>query len=85
MTLEEAKQAVRYKGTSYGEVFPQLKVRDAIVFKRWYLDTHKVPNLVAREASKPQLSGRVCHCGGQLVRTGSCETCQSCGYNEGCG
>jgi hypothetical protein len=34
-----------------------------------------------------QQTGRFCPaCGGaQVVRTGSCETCQDCGHNEGCG
>lgn len=32
-------------------------------------------------------TGGVCEqCGGfELVRTGTCETCQSCGWNKGCG
>jgi hypothetical protein len=37
---------------------------------------------------RPQITGEMCHepgCGGFLVRTGSCLTCQSCGANEGCG
>ena len=36
----------------------------------------------------PQLTGEICRedgCGGLLVRTGSCMTCSSCGFNEGCG
>jgi len=34
------------------------------------------------------LTGELCRepgCGGFLVRTGSCMTCQTCGNNEGCG
>jgi hypothetical protein len=30
-------------------------------------------------------SGNVCSCGGMLIRTGKCETCQSCGTTSGCG
>jgi hypothetical protein len=36
----------------------------------------------------PSITGEFCRedgCGGLLVRTGSCMTCQSCGFNEGCG
>lgn len=33
----------------------------------------------------PKPSGDVClDCGGMLVRTGSCQTCQSCGTTTGC-
>jgi len=34
------------------------------------------------------LTGELCRepgCGGFMIRTGSCMTCQSCGFNEGCG
>lgn len=30
-------------------------------------------------------SGNMCSCGGMLLRTGKCETCQSCGTTTGCG
>jgi hypothetical protein len=34
----------------------------------------------------PQWSGSSClSCGGQMVRTGNCETCSSCGSTSGCG
>jgi hypothetical protein len=36
----------------------------------------------------PLMTGEFCRepgCGGFMVRTGSCMTCQSCGFNEGCG
>lgn len=39
------------------------------------------------KAPKKEVTGDVCaDCGGaNLVRTGSCVTCQDCGRNEGCG
>ena len=35
--------------------------------------------------TKTQISGEFCTCGGLLVQTGTCKTCQSCGNNAGCG
>lgn len=38
--------------------------------------------------AQPLMTGEFCRepgCGGFMVRTGSCMTCQSCGFNEGCG
>ena len=42
---------------------------------------------VARQMlkTKTQISGEFCTCGGLLVQTGTCKTCQSCGNNAGCG
>ncbi len=85
MTLTEAKELIRIKGVLFGDVFPEVEEHNREVLKEWYVTATGVPNIVAREAAKPVFSGRVCHCGGMLVRTGSCETCQSCGHNEGCG
>jgi hypothetical protein len=42
----------------------------------------------AKAIQSPMMSGELCRepgCGGFLVRTGSCMTCQACGANEGCG
>jgi ribonucleoside-diphosphate reductase alpha chain len=34
----------------------------------------------------PSVTGDTCpDCGDTLQRTGSCQTCTSCGYNTGCG
>lgn len=34
----------------------------------------------------PRASGNACGvCGGMMVRTGTCETCTSCGTTGGCG
>lgn len=42
-----------------------------------------VPNI---ETNGKELNlGEVCKCGGFMIRTGTCKTCSSCGYNEGCG
>jgi hypothetical protein len=41
-----------------------------------------------KRTATPILTGEMCRedgCGGFLVRTGSCMTCQACGANEGCG
>jgi hypothetical protein len=42
---------------------------------------------VSGKVKKAETTGNCCPgCGGwQLVRTGSCVTCQDCGHNEGCG
>jgi hypothetical protein len=51
----------------------------------------KSPDTIARKTEvsrSPSITGEFCRedgCGGLLVRTGSCMTCQSCGFNEGCG
>lgn len=85
MTLTEAKEAIKIKGLPFSEAHERVEEHNREELAKWYVHAEGVPNLVAREAQKPVFSGRVCHCGGMLVRTGSCETCQSCGYNEGCG
>lgn len=33
----------------------------------------------------PSPTGEFCKCGGPLVRTGTCLTCQLCGWSKGCG
>lgn len=41
---------------------------------------------VVRTKPKAQSSGNSCFaCGGMTVRTGTCETCTSCGTSGGCG
>lgn len=85
MTLTEAKEAIRIRGAFFHEIEPQVEEHNREELRKWFVCAEGVPNLVARKAREPVLSGRVCQCGGMLVRTGSCETCQSCGHNEGCG
>jgi hypothetical protein len=49
---------------------------------------YHTPNGVLPPVVKPSgnPSGKFCDdCGGLVVRTGMCETCQDCGRNEGCG
>lgn len=86
MTLTEAKEAVRIRGAEFGDVFLQIEEHNREHFKDWWLHAAGVPNLVARAARAPQASGNMCKCGGMMVRTGTCETCQSCGESSGgCG
>ena len=48
------------------------------------LDPPKIEKKV--ENRSPMPSGDLCpSCGGLVVRTGTCMTCQSCGFNTGCG
>ena len=43
--------------------------------------------VIKLKKNKPEMTGNSCRqCGHfQVVRTGTCLTCQACGYNEGCG
>lgn len=53
------------------------------------VETLSASPAAVRFSSPPRIvTGEMCRepgCGGFLVRTGSCLTCQSCGANEGCG
>jgi hypothetical protein len=46
-----------------------------------------LPTKNGQHKPKATQTGKFCpDCGGcRIVRTGSCETCQDCGRNEGCG
>lgn len=86
MTLTEAKDAIRRMGTPFGEVFLKVEEHNRDVLKEWYVSAEGVPNFTARNARQPLPSGNLCKCGGMLIRTGTCETCQSCGGSTGgCG
>lgn len=48
--------------------------------------TIHVPSNLAESKREYKSSGDLCsRCGGMLVRTGSCQTCNMCGDNSGCG
>lgn len=87
LTLEEARTAIR-RGQEYGSVCPLLAEADREALAAWFVRAEGVPNLKAREASRQSVpSGDPCpRCGGIMVRTGTCSTCQSCGESSGgCG
>lgn len=86
MTLMEAKEEIRVRGVPFEVVFPQVEDHNQEVLKAWFVTATGVPNLVARHARQPLPSGNLCKCGGMMTRTGTCETCQSCGESSGgCG
>ena len=66
-----------------------LGVLDASVVRDVNLWLDSFPGLTkVRAEVSPMMTGEMCRepgCGGFLVRTGTCMTCQSCGNNEGCG
>lgn len=83
MTIDEAKEML-VKGVEFGVVFMCVDPTDRNRLKEWYVLRPGLPNLAARRASTN--SANVCgKCGGILVRTGTCETCQMCGDSGGCG
>lgn len=43
--------------------------------------------VIELKRNKSEVTGQTCRqCGHfQVIRTGTCLTCQACGYNEGCG
>lgn len=87
LTLAEARDLVR-RGALYGEVCARLPEADREAFARWFVETPGVPNLAARRGRQQSgASGDLCpRCGGIMVRTGTCSTCQSCGESSGgCG
>lgn len=86
MTLTEAKEAIRIRGIPLGDVFLMVEEHNREVLKKWFVEAEGVPNKIARESRQPLPSGNLCRCGGMMVRTGSCETCQTCGTSSGgCG
>lgn len=83
LTVEEAK-AMLLKGVEFGVVFVCVAENERGALREWYVRRAGLPNLAARNTSRPE--GNSCQrCGGFLVRTGTCETCQECGENAGCG
>ena len=87
MTMTEAQTAVRVHGAMLGEVYLQVEEHNRVHLRTWWLYATGVPNLAARAARQPLPSGDLCsRCGGMMVRTGTCLTCQSCGESSGgCG
>ena len=85
MDIETAKNQI-LSGASFGDVFPELSPRDNEQFKKWYTDDPRVPVHRTRPVPTSQSENLCRQCGGFLVRTGTCETCQSCGSSTGgCG
>ncbi len=98
MTLGQAMTEI-LDGAKFGDVYPRLiesspsPLKEAEELREWFCTHPRVPvaarKLPAKNGHKPKVenSGKFCpDCGGaRIVRTGSCETCQDCGRNEGCG
>jgi hypothetical protein len=87
VTLTEAHDAIR-RGAEYGPVCEQVPEADREALAAWYVAEPGLPNLAGRKASRCSVpTGNPCgKCGGLMVRTGTCETCQSCGESSGgCG
>lgn len=89
MTVEEAKDKIERLGTPFGEVFEKLEGGEEVqeALKEWFVRNDRLPNRAARSAQTPTWIGEMCSkCGGMMVQTGSCKTCQSCGQSSGgCG
>ncbi len=86
MTITEAQEEIRVRGTLFSVVFAQVEEHNQEELKLWFVKAAGVPNLRARHTRQPLPSGNLCRCGGMMVRTGSCETCQCCGNSSGgCG
>ncbi|HEY1187911.1 MAG TPA: hypothetical protein VGE74_09650 [Gemmata sp.] len=89
MELREAKDMIR-RGAAFGDVFPLVDELNQDVLKRWFVSNPGVPvrkpQRPVTPAALPVATGDLCkRCGGLLVRTGTCMTCQACGDNSGCG
>ena len=86
--LEAARSAV-LAGARVGAVFPLLeRDEDRDALKAWFVRAAGVPATPVRPAALlPQQTGNACgRCGGLMVRTGTCETCQQCAHSSGgCG
>lgn len=95
LTHDQAADLIR-RGMRFGDVAPLLgddAARDQL--REWYVRADGVPVNPVRPAP-PQVqtappvrtaTGDLCpRCGGLMVRTGTCSTCQSCGDSSGgCG
>lgn len=91
MTLDEAK-AHLLAGGWYADVCGRIAEGDRAELAAWYAADPRVPNLTARmrapvAPAAPEQTGEGCkRCGGLMVRTGTCMTCQGCGESSGgCG
>lgn len=87
ITIEEAQEAI-LRGTEYGDVWPLLPEVEREALAHWFCRTKGLPNIGARDGSRRSVpTGETCpRCGGFLVRTGTCMTCQGCGESSGgCG
>lgn len=93
MTIDEARAAIE-AGAEYGSVYEEIAESQRSALADWFCHTPGVPNLAARAAraavpapASPVPTGDACtRCGGLMVRTGMCMTCQSCGESSGgCG
>jgi hypothetical protein len=90
MTLADAKRMVA-AGVKFGDVYPFLDDidRDGQALKDYFcfcFEANPV-HLNGKTAPRQETSGELCpKCGGFMVRTGTCLTCQSCGESSGgCG
>lgn len=86
MTLVDAKNLILH-GEPLADVIEHVAEGECEELKRWFCETPGLPNLKARAAqatrAAPASTGEVCKCGGLMVRTGTCLTCQSCGESSG--
>jgi hypothetical protein len=82
VTLYEAKNYI-LAGAKFGDVFPHLDPVDCEAFREWFCRTPGVPR-APQSPPKKEATGDLCReCGGFMVRTGTCYTCQSCGTTSG--
>jgi hypothetical protein len=85
--LAESKFAI-LQGAEFGDVVETIDLADLPALREWFVCDPSVPNLAARAGSRATVpTGEPCRrCGGLMVRTGTCLTCQSCGESSGgCG
>lgn len=86
MTFDEAKTRL-IGGAEFGDVFPHLPEAEGLRLKHWYTGDSRLPALkerASRNGKHVEPTGDVCSvCGGLLVRTGTCLTCQVCGSTTG--
>lgn len=94
LTVSDACVLIR-EGHKFGDVAPLLSedaARDQL--REWYVRADGVPVNPVRPAAAPPAAPKVktatgdlcATCGGLMVRTGTCLTCQGCGNSSGgCG